>query len=205
MKIHGQQGGLELPADEAFAALVRELEAATAGLAGEVGVLAKTPLLTRPGDGYERGRGCRTDAGAQASSVAARARSGEGAPVHEVLASMGALGVNDLDEAGRLFGWDPHADISLDSISTRKLLSFYEGSMQALHNSLGSMDFYRREGLWYERYREDMWRDLDQDAVGSRRDADYSDRYHYDTIEADRVARELELQRARDRDDYYRR
>ena len=206
MKVHGHNAPpLELPADEALARLVKELEAATAGLSGQVAVLARTPALTRAADGYERHHAARCDSGAPVSSVAPRARASEGAPVHEVLASMGSLGAHDLDEAGRLFGWDSEADVSLDVISTRKLLSFYENSMQALHNNLGSMDFYRREGLWHERYREDLWRDLDGDAVTSKRETEYSDRQHYANLEADRVALEMELQRARDYDDLYRR
>ncbi|MCB9651322.1 MAG: hypothetical protein H6730_32710 [Deltaproteobacteria bacterium] len=205
MKIQGKNDALELPHDEEAAALVRQLEAAAADLNEQVGILARTPVLNRDRracDGFDRHRAERIPTGMPASSVLPRARAVEGAPMYEVLAS-GILGADSVDESGRLFAWDSEADTSLDTISTRKLLSYYESSMNALHQALGAMDFYRGEGLWHERYNEDLYLSQDQAAIQAKYDSDYADQQHYRDMEADRMALELEM-RARDYDSQYR-
>lgn len=206
MKVQGgnSQATGGIAQDPELEALNRELLAAIAGLGQAVNVAVSAPLsLHHHGDHYSLHH--KVGVEPAASSVTPRDRGGEGVPLHQILASRGFLGsVASADD--QLFAWDSHADTSLDEISTRKLLGYYDSSMEALHSSLGRMDFDRKEGLWYERYREDLWRDIDSDGDYYRRQSDYSDRQFYDSYEADRMAAEMALssQSYYDNNDRYR-
>lgn len=101
-----------------------------------------------------------------------------------------------------LFAWDGKADTSLDEISTRELLGYYDRSMAALHGAMGRMDFDRKEGHWYERYREDLRGSHDVDYEMSRSSTDHSDRNYFADLESDRMAADLSFSSYDD--DYYR-
>lgn len=210
MKVQGNiPRGHEAP-DPELEALALQLDAVYAELDSAVRAVVSAPVV-------RAGAPRRKDAyvGAQpkshmadevsASSVAPRERAGAGVPLHQLLASVAALGpLATADDT--LFAWDAKADTSIDEISTRKLLQHYESSMAALHGSLKTMDHDRKEGLWYERYREDLWRELDADGDYYRAQSDYADRMHYDDMYADRLAAEAAFSQASyyDYDDQYR-
>lgn len=189
------QKAFEASPDPELEALAAQLEAAYSGLDAAVQQVVRAPMVTRPKraapcDAYvgAKPKAAMTDEGS-ASSVAPRLRVGDGVPLHELLASAGSLGqIASGDE--HLFAWDSKADTSVDYVSTRKLLHFYESSMSDLHGTLKTMDHDRKEGLWYERYREDLWREIDMDADYYRAEAEYADRMYYDDMYADRLAAE---------------
>lgn len=197
MKVQGNmQKGIEAQVvDPELQALAEQLDAAYSGLEMAVQGVLTAPAITpaskkKAKDAYV---GAQPKVGmdneGSASSVAPRLRVGEGVPVHQLLAKVGSLGaIPTADE--HLFAWDSKADTSLDEISTRKLLGYYDKSMASLHSGLQTMDHDRKEGLWYERYREDLWREIDGDTEYYRSQSDYADRQYYDDMYADRLAAE---------------
>lgn len=208
MKINGSSNGIPHEGgDPEMEALTAQLRAAFEGLGQAVQTAVSAPMATRPTPAKDHYAAKKAQAGVQASasSVAPRTREGQGVPVHQMLASRGFLGsIASSDD--QLFAWDSKADTSLDKVSTRKLLGYYDDSMTALHSSLGRMDFDRKEGLWYERYREDLWREIDSDGDYYRAQSNYADRQYYDSYEADRMIADMQFQTQSyyDYDDQYR-
>lgn len=201
----------ELARDAELAELAAQYDAAFSGLEHAVQATLSAPVQVRPQrrkDAYvgPRPKG-QVGEEPSVSSVAPRARAGDGVPVHQLLSSAGPLGaIATISGHDHLFAWDAEADTSIDQVSTRKLLGFYEDSMSALHGSLKTFDHDRKEGLWYERYREDLWQELDRDAEYYRSFDQYSNDRHYADLEADRMALEhqLQVQSWGDYDDPYR-
>ncbi len=207
MKIKGTNPGGAGPTggDAEMQALSKELASAMQGLQSAVKTVTSAPMVRHvsPPDHFSAAVAKAVHGEATPSSVAPRVRSAQGVPVHQILASKGFMG-NIASPDDPLFAWDGKADTSLDEISTRELLGYYDRSMAALHGAMGRMDFDRKEGHWYERYREDLRGSHDVDYDYSRSSTEYSDRNHYADMEADRMAADLSFSSSYSDDDYYR-
>lgn len=192
----------------------KALEEARSYLGELTGILAEVELdfaARRDKDALEARPARSLDGTREVSSVRPRDRKGEGVAAHELRASpelkggerskdepaVRDTGLNSLEA----FLSGPVAPRDRGSFHARKALDYYADNMEEHHRDLATLDFHRSEEHWYERYRLDHARRIEEgeavdakerdlDAKEITRDYAGYDRYVYEDTQR-RYADEL--------------